>query len=264
MNRWSAQISPDAASTLFRLDGRVALVTGASRGLGLEMAAALGSAGATVLINSRDPARAEAIAAEFRTAGLKGEAVAFDPGDEEASGAVFAAVEERHGRLDIIVANAAARMRRPFAAIPPRDFADLIDTNLLAVQRLCWQALPLIVRAPAGRIILISSVAAQRASANDAAYASSKAGLEALMRAIAVEYGPLGVTCNAIAPGPFCTEVNQELAARVGDAIKNKVPLGRFAQPRELAGAVLFIASDAGSFVTGQSIVVDGGSSASL
>ncbi|MEN2793117.1 SDR family oxidoreductase [Sphingomonas oligophenolica] len=239
-------------------------MTGSARGLGLEMAAALASAGATVLVNSRDPSKAEEIVAEFRGVGQKGEALAFDPADETATIAALEKVRARHGRIDILVANAAARMRRPFEDIPPKDFARLIDTNLLAVQSLCWHALPLLKAAPVGRIILISSVAAQRASPNDAAYATSKAGIEALMRALAVEYGPLGVTCNAIAPGPFLTEVNQKIAADIGDAIRHKVPVGRFAQPRELAGALLFLASEAASFVNGQVLVVDGGAAAAL
>jgi len=264
MTMWSAQTAPDVASTLFRLDGRIALVTGASRGLGLEMAATLASAGATVLVNSRERSRAEAIAAEFRDAGLKGEALAFDPADEADTISAFEAVQARHGRIDILVANAAARMRRSFDEIAPVDFATLIDTNLLAVQRLCWHALPLLKGAASGRIILLSSIGAQRGAANGAAYATSKAGVEALMRALAVENGPQGLTCNAIAPGPFRTEVNQTLASTIGEAIKHKVPLGRFAEPRELGGVVLFLASDAASFVTGQVVVVDGGAVAAI
>jgi gluconate 5-dehydrogenase len=264
MSTWSAQTPPDAASTLFRLDGRIALVTGASRGLGLEMAAALASAGATVLVNSRQASKAEAIVAEFRDAGLKGEVLDFDPSDEAATVSALHAVRARHGAIDVLVANAAARMRRSFEDIAPADFASLIDTNLLATHRLCWHALPLLKAAPSGRIILLSSIGAQRASANDAAYATSKAGVEALMRALAVEFGPHGLTCNAIAPGPFRTEENQALVAAVGDAIKHKVPLGHFAEPRELAGVVLFLASDAASFVNGQVVVVDGGAAAAI
>ena len=261
---WSAQTAADAASTLFRLDGRVALVTGASRGLGLEMAATLASAGATVLVNSRDPERSERVAAEFRDAGLGAEALPFDPADEAVTIAALASVRERHGCIDILVANAAARMRRTFENIDPADFGALIDTNLLSVQRLCWHAMPLLKESRNARIILVSSISARRAPPNDSAYATSKAGLEALMRALAVEYGPQGLTCNAIAPGPFLTEVNQQVAAEIGESITRKVPLGRFAQPRELGGVALFLASDAASFVNGQAIIVDGGSTASL
>jgi len=261
---WSAQSPADIAASLFRMDGRVALVTGASRGLGLEMAAALASAGATVLVNSRDPGRAERVAAEFREAGLKGEALPFDPADEEAVAAALSDVGARHGRLDVVIANAAERMRRPFVDIAPADFRALMETNLTAVYSLCWHAIPLLKAAGRGRIVLISSISARVAPPNDAAYATSKAGLEALMRALAVEGGPQGVTCNAIAPGPFLTEVNRQVAADMVEAIRAKVPLGGFAQPREIAGVALFLASDAASFVNGHTLVVDGGSTAKM
>lgn len=261
---WSAQTAADAAATLFRIDGRVALVTGASRGLGLEMAAILASAGATVLVNSRDPAKAERVAGEFVDAGLRAEALPFDPGDDEAVGNALSKVEERHGRLDIVLANAAARMRLALDQISPSNFRALIDSNLSSVYSLCWQAMPLLKANGNGKIILISSISAHRAPPQDAAYAASKGGLEALMRALAVECGREGVTCNAIAPGPFMTEVNHEVAIAMADVVGRKVPLGRFAQPRELAGPALFLASDASSFLNGHTIVVDGGATAAL
>ncbi|MBV1688914.1 SDR family oxidoreductase [Novosphingobium sp. G106] len=261
---WSAQTPPDAASTLFRLDERVALVTGASRGLGLEMAVALASAGATVLVNSRDEAQAKRIAAELCDAGLKGESLPFDPADEAAVVAAMALIEKRHGHLDVLLANAAARMRRDLAAIPPADFRALVETNLSSVYSLCWHALPLLKAAGRGRIVLVSSISARRAPPHDAAYSTTKAGLEGLMRALAVEAGRMGITCNAIAPGPFRTEVNRKAAEEMGGVIAQKVPLGGFAEPTELAGTALFLASDASSFVNGITLTVDGGSMAQL
>lgn len=261
---WSAQTAADAAATLFRLDGRVALVTGASRGLGLEMAAILASAGATLLINSREPEKAERIAVEFVAAGLSAEALPFDPSDEAAIRLAMASVRKRYGRLNILVANAAARMRGPLEEILPRDFRSLIDTNLAAVYSLCWHALPLLMAGQPGKIILVSSISAGRAPPNDAAYTTSKGGIEALMRALAIEAGRQGVTCNAIAPGPFLTEINRAVARENAEAVARKVPLGRFGQPHELAGTALFLASDASSFLNGQTIVVDGGLTAAL
>jgi gluconate 5-dehydrogenase len=261
---WSAQTGAVAAATLFRLDGRIALVTGASRGLGLEMAAILASAGATVLVNSREVAKAERIAAELTAAGLSAEALPFDPSDEPAIRSAMASVLERHGRLDILVANAAARMRRPLEDILPQDFRALIDTNLSAVYSLCWLAMPLLKAERSGKIILVSSISAGRAPPNDIAYATSKGGIEALMRALAVEAGRQGVTCNAISPGPFLTEVNQVMASEMAEATARKVPLGRFGQPHELAGTALYLASDASSFLNGHAIVVDGGLTAAL
>jgi gluconate 5-dehydrogenase len=167
---WSAQTAADAAATLFRLDGRIALVMGASRGLGLEMAASLASAGATVLINSRDPDKAARVAGEFRAAGLNGDALPFDPADETAMVAALKEVRQRHGRLDVVIANAAARMRRALDDIGPQDFRALIETNLTSIYSLCWHAMPLLRAAAQGKIILMSSTSARRAPLNDAAY----------------------------------------------------------------------------------------------
>lgn len=262
MTGWSAQTGHDAAATLFRLDGRVALVTGASQGLGLEMSAALASAGATVLINSRVRSKAQRIADEFAGAGLSAEPLVFDPADEEEMSRALSAIEARHGKLDVLIANAAARHRAAFSDIEPGDFRNLIETNLSSVYAMCWRAMPLLRAGDHGRIILISSVSAHGAPTGDAAYSTSKAGIEALMRAIAVECGPMGVTCNAIAPGPFRTEVNQAESVEVVNAIKSRVPLQRFGEPSELAGTALFLASDAASYLNGHSIVVDGGMTA--
>lgn len=259
---WSAQTGADAAATLFRLDGRLALVTGAAQGLGLEMAAILASAGATVLVNSRQAQRAQRIVDEFASAGLSAEALAFDPADEAGVCRAMTEIRERHGRLDILVANAAARMRRPIEGITPTDFRALLDTNLAAVYALCWHALPLMEGR--GKVILVSSVSARRAPPNDAGYAAAKGGVEALMRALAVECGPKGVTCNAITPGPFLTEINRQVAGDMADAITRKVPLRRFGAPHELAGTALFLASDASSFINGAAIVVDGGLTAAI
>jgi gluconate 5-dehydrogenase len=262
---WQAQTPPDAASKLFRLDGRIALVTGASRGLGLEMAAVLGSAGAMVLVNSRDEAKAVRIAEQFVSAGLNAEALPFDPADDDMVASALSKVSSKYGRIDILICNAAARLRAGFADIAPANFRDLLNINLSAVYALCWQAMPLLKGgSQGGRIILISSVSARAAPVGDVAYSVAKAGVESLVRAIAVECGRDGVVCNAIAPGPFRTEVNQKVAAESGDAIAAKVPLGRFGEPHELAGVALFLASDAASFLTGQTIVVDGGMTAML
>lgn len=264
MTPWSAQTAADAAGKLFRLDGRVALVTGATGGLGLEMAAILASAGATVLVNSREPSKAGRVADEFAAAGLHAQPLPFDPADDASLQRALAAVRERHGRLDIVIANAAARMRRAVEEITPSDFRDLIDTNLASVYSLCWHAMALLRTSGRGKVILMSSISAHRAPPGDAAYAAAKGGVEGLMRALATECGRQGVTCNAIAPGPFLTEINRKVAAEMADTIARKVPLGRFAQPSELAGAALFLASDASSFVNGQTVVVDGGLTASL
>ena len=239
-------------------------MTGASGGLGLEMATILASAGATVVVNSRHPGRAADITEQITGAGLCAEPLAFEPSDDEAVERAAAAIRERHGRLDILVANAAARMRRPLRDIAPGDFRSLIDTNLSAVYSLCWHMLPLLEASGRGRIILVSSISAQRAPPSDAAYAASKGGLEALTRALAAEYGGRGVSCNAIAPGPFLTEINRKVAGEAADTIARQVPLRRFGQPHELAGTALYLASDAASFVNGQTIVVDGGMLASM
>jgi gluconate 5-dehydrogenase len=253
-----------AAKGPFSLRGRTALVTGASRGLGLEAAIGLAQAGAHALINSRDDIRATSVVEQLQRRGLSAEALAFDVCDEAATQRAFALIARRHGGLDVLVNNAAIRARAPLESISAARFRDVVDANLTSAYIVTQAALEQMTAKGHGRVIFISSVSAALAPRGDSAYVAAKGGMNALMRAIAVEFGGRGVTCNAIAPGPFLTEVNRPTQDAAAAMIQARVPLQRWGAPSELAGPVVFLASDAGSFVNGHVLVVDGGLSASF
>jgi gluconate 5-dehydrogenase len=245
----------------FSLAGRVALVTGATRGLGLEIARGMSAAGAVVGINGRDAARCGEVAAGIPNAF----AAPFDITDVGAAAAALDSIVERHGRLDCLVNNAAVRDRRPLAEITAADFRRLIDTNLVAQYELSRVAARHMVARGQGRLLFISSMVVPQSFHGDPAYMASKGGLEALMRALAVELGAKGIAANAIAPGFFLTEVNQRMFGQPHvAALGRRIPLGRFGRPEELVGAAIFLASDAASYITGQVLTIDAGLSISL
>jgi gluconate 5-dehydrogenase len=245
----------------FSLAGRIALVTGATRGLGLEIARGLAAAGAVVGINGRDAKRADEVAKTIPDAF----AAPFDITNlPEATGAVDAIVA-RHGHLDCLVNNAAVRDRRPLDEITADDFRRLIETNLVAQYELARAAARHMAARGQGRLVFISSMVGPQSFQGDPAYTASKGGLEALMRALAVELGQKGVAANAIAPGFFLTERNAPFFThpRIVEMAR-RIPLGRFGRPDEIVGAAIFLASDAASYITGQVLTVDAGLSVAL
>jgi gluconate 5-dehydrogenase len=253
----------DAAAGLerFSLSGRVTLVTGATRGLGLEIARGMAAAGAVVGINGRDAARAETIAKDIREAF----AASFDITDLPAATAAIENLVTRHGRLDCLVNNAAARDRRPLHDITADDFRRLLETNLVAQYELARVAARHMTARGQGRLIFISSMVGPQSFQGDPGYVASKGGLEALMRALAVELGPSGIAANAIAPGFFQTDGNARffVQPRVME-LARRIPLQRFGRPDEIVGAAIFLASDAASYITGQVLTVDAGLSIAL
>jgi gluconate 5-dehydrogenase len=251
---------------LFDLAGRVALVTGAGQGLGLEIARALAQAGAGVVLNGRQSERLAAAEAEIRQGGGTASALAFDIADASAVADAFKRIESALGGLDILVNNVGIRHRYPLADISAEDLHRVLDVNLVAAFHLAKAAVGLMVPRGRGRIIMVTSIAGPLGRANDAAYIAAKGGLGAFVRALAVEFGPHGVTTNAIAPGYFATETN---AAMVDDPeveafVRRRIPLRRWGEPREIAGAAVFLASDSASYVNGHVLTVDGGLSASF
>lgn len=248
-------------SELFSLKDQVALVTGGSRGLGLAMASAMAEAGATVVLNGRDPKTLEAAAARLASRGLRADTAPFDVSDFAAAARAVAAVAEKHGRLDAAVLNAGIQHRQPLLDWKTEDFQRVVDTNLTACFVLAREAARAMIPRGRGRIIMTGSIMGIVARPTIHGYTAAKAGLSGLCKTLAVELGPKGITCNVICPGFFDTEMNTALTQNPEFTawVKSRVPMGRWARPEEIGGAAVFLASPAGSFVNGHMLVVDGG-----
>jgi len=247
----------------FSLAGKVALVTGAGRGLGLEIAKALAGAGARVVVNGRDRARLDAAVAAI---GDTASAAAFDVADAGALRAALNNIEQLHGRIDIAVGNVGQRDRRRLAECSDADIRNLIEVDLVANLIFAREAAQRMLPHGSGRLIFLTSIASQMSSGRDAAYAAAKAGLEGLIHALAVEYGRHGITANGISPGFFATETNEPIwGSRERSAyFEQRTPLRRWGRPEEIGGAAVFLASAAASFVNGHILVVDGGTTSQM
>lgn len=238
----------------FDLSGKKALVTGSTRGLGFQMARALGQAGASVFINGRNAAALDLAVTALKAEGIGADAVCADVSDMAAFAPVF-------DDLDILINNVGARDRRFMDEFTLDDVRSLMESNLIAPFDLSRKAATAMKRRGKGRIIHVTSIAGDIARAGDSVYTAAKAGLTGFMRAMAAELGPEGVTVNAIAPGFFATEANQAMVEdpKIKEFLGMRTSLGRWGKPEEIGGAAVFLASDAASFVTGQVITVDGG-----
>jgi len=245
----------------FSLQGRVALVTGASRGLGAGMAAGLARAGAHVVLNGRSRELLLARQSEIEAAGGHASVAVFDVCQRVDADAAIDAIEAEHGHLDILINNAVSGVPRDFFDISDDDWRLSLDSALDACFRMSRKAAAGMVTRGWGRIVMISSVNARISRGTNTGYITAKAGLEGLTRGMAVELASKGVTVNAIAPGYMATDINTEFRADPAryEWIRNRTPMRRWGAPEDLAGAAVFLSSDASAFITGQTLVADGG-----
>jgi gluconate 5-dehydrogenase len=251
---------------LFSLQGRVALVTGASRGLGFAMASALGQAGAFVLVNGRDPKTLDDAVARLAALGVEAAPVPFDVTDSAARRAGVAAAAAVKGRIDILIGNAGVQHRVPIAEWKEEDFTRVVDANMTSCFFLAQLCVPHMKKGGYGRIIFTTSINSVLGRETIHAYVASKTGLKGLARSLSTELGRDAITVNTIAPGYFKTEMNEKLLADTAfvEKISSRVALRRWADPKELGGAAVFLASEAGAYVTGHQLVVDGGLTTTL
>jgi gluconate 5-dehydrogenase len=251
---------------LFNLEGRLALITGSSQGIGLALAKGLAAHGAAVVINGRDRAKLDATAAELRGDGCTVHGSDFDVTDLQAVKAGIDKVETEIGAIDILVNNAGMQFRAPLEDFPEDKWQQLLQTNISSVFYAGQSVAKHMIKRGRGKIINIASVQSELARPSIAPYTATKGAVRNLTRGMCTDWAKYGLQVNAIAPGYFKTPLNQALVddPDFSSWLEKRTPAGRWGNVEELVGAAVFLASDASSFVNGQIIHVDGGITASL
>jgi len=249
------------ATDLLSLEGKTAVITGGTSGIGRALSLGLADAGADVIATARRQAQVDSTADEIESRGRKTLRIPSDVCDRTSLEAVAAATLAAFGKVDILVNCAGIIRRTPTLTLPEEEWNNILDTNLTGTLRACQVFGKLMLERGYGRIVNIASLNSFVALTEVAAYAASKAAVASLTRSLAVEWSKKGVTVNAIAPGVFVTELNQKLLNSTprGQELLMRTPMGRFGKTEELIGAAVFLASDGSSFVTGQTLPVDGG-----
>ncbi|MDO5667264.1 MAG: SDR family oxidoreductase [Alcaligenaceae bacterium] len=250
----------------FKLDGKNALISGSSSGLGLAMAMAFAKSGANVIINGRQEATLIELKKQAAAQGLEINYLCADLTDFETIDRAIQEIESKYDTCDILINNIGTRIRKSLIDFNQDEILSLIHQNLSAAIYLTQQITPLMMKNAWGRIITISSIAGRLARAGDSVYPITKMGLEGMVRSLAVQYAAYGITSNGIAPGFFATETNLSMMRteeeKAGHVVR--VPMKRWGEPEELAGAAVFFASEAASYVNGQILTIDGGFTASF
>ncbi|HEX4809282.1 MAG TPA: glucose 1-dehydrogenase [Bryobacteraceae bacterium] len=243
------------------LTGRVAVVTGGTSGIGRELAIGLAEAGADVVPTGRRESLLSGACADIRSAGVKTLEMACDVSDRGSVDALRDAVLAEFGQIDILVNSAGATAKRPTIEVDEEEWNRILNVNLTGILRTCQSLYQPLAANKRGRIVNIASIGAFSSLFQVAAYNSSKAGVVALTKTLAIEWGKDGINTNAIAPGVFRTEMNERIldGTERGREYKIRTPMGRFGRTRELVGAAVLLASDSASFINGATIPVDGG-----
>jgi 3-oxoacyl-[acyl-carrier protein] reductase len=241
------------------LEGKIALVTGASRGIGKAISDMLGAQGAVIIGTATSEAGAAAISQRFADAGLKGEGMRLDVSDDASVEAVMKQISDTYGPVGILVNNAGITRDNLLMRMKNDEWDDVVNTNLSSVYRMSKACLRPMMKAKTGRIINIASVVGASGNAGQTNYAAAKAGMFGFTKSLAQEVGSRGITVNSVAPGMIDTDMTRELPDAQRATLLASIPLGRLGQPEEIASVVTFLASDAAAYVTGETIHVNGG-----
>jgi 3-oxoacyl-[acyl-carrier protein] reductase len=241
------------------LSGKIVLVTGASRGIGQAIAISLGGAGATIIGTATSEKGADSISATLKDKGLSGQGMALNVTDNDQISDVMKNITDTYGTVDILVNNAGITRDNLLMRMKEDEWDDIMNTNLKSVYKMSKAVLRGMMKKREGRIISIASVVGAMGNAGQTNYAAAKAGIMGFTKSLAREVGPRGITVNCVAPGFIKTDMTDALPEEQKEALSKQIPMGRLGSVEEIAGSVLFLASDAGAYITAQTLHVNGG-----